>query len=145
MYNYIFLTHGDFGNILLNTACHIMDEKTNCKCSVYSMDFSMVAKLDEIKEEIKEKIEGVLANGEKVIVFVDIFGGSPSNVAFTFPKNENLDVVSGVNLAMVMYALEHINSEKDIDSMVSSIIKTGLQNITSAKQLLGTNKTDKGL
>jgi mannose PTS system EIIA component len=145
MYYYIFLTHGELGKTLLSTAGNIMDEDVSESCSVYSMDFSMVSELDNIKEEIKQVIEKISSLGRKIIIFVDIFGGSPSNVAFTMPKQDNLDVVSGVNLAMVMYAVEHINSDKDIQSMVSGIIRTGSQNITSARQLLGNNtKKDKG-
>ena len=145
MYHYIFLTHGELGKTLLSTASNIMDEDITENCSVYSMDFSMVSELDSIKEEMKQTIAGVSSLNRNIIIFVDIFGGSPSNVAFTMPRQDNLDVISGVNLAMVMYAIEHINSDKDIQSMVSGIIRTGSQNITSARQLLGNNiKTDKG-
>jgi mannose PTS system EIIA component len=145
MYSYIFLTHGDLGKALLDTAGTIMGEDFSQSCSIYSMDFSMAQKLESIKEEIQKDIDSSLGQGKKVIIFVDLFGGSPSNVAFTISKKSNVDVVSGINLAMVMYAFEHINGNKEMDSMVSGIIRTGSQNITSAKKLFDNNaQKDKG-
>ncbi len=139
MYFYIFLTHGDLGKTLLRTAENIMDENIAERCAVFSMDYSMAGALDKVKEDIKVSVEKAKSAGYKVVIFVDIFGGSPSNVAFTIPRQENLDVVSGVNLAMVMYAIEHIDSKKNIELIVSGLLNTGLQNITSAEKLLGEN------
>ncbi len=145
MYSYIFLTHGDLGNVLLETAGNIMDEDFSNRCLIYSMDFSMAEKLEVLKNDIRVDIDTFLSQGKKVIIFVDIFGGSPSNVAFTISKHSDVDVISGVNLAMVMYAFEHIDSGKEMDSMVSGILRTGSQNITSAKKLFqNDNETDKG-
>lgn len=145
MFFYIFLTHGDFGRILLETARNIIDEDVSEKSVVYSMDYTMSYEVENVKENVKKSVGTAISKGYKVIIFVDIFGGSPSNVAFTIAKQENLDVVSGVNLAMIMYAIEHIDSDKDMESMVAGILRTGSQNITSAKKLLGNKaKTEKG-
>jgi mannose PTS system EIIA component len=136
MYSFIFITHGDLGRTMLDIASRIMDEDVSDKCRLFTIDFTMVTELEEIKDNIKTTAEKFIAEGMKVIVFVDLFGGSPSNIAFTIAKNENVDVLSGVNLPMVMYAIEHRNSVKTLPVMVEGIMKSGLQNITSAKKLL---------
>lgn len=136
MYSFIFITHGDLGKTTLEVASKIMDEDVSSRCRMFTIEFSMVAKLDEIKDDIKRSADEFLAKGSNVIVFVDLFGGSPSNIAFNIAKNERMDVLSGFNLSMVMYALEHMNSDKDMSSMVEGIMRSGIQNITSAKKLL---------
>lgn len=136
MYSYIFITHGDMGREILDTAQKIMEENVSDNCSIFSIDFSMAKKLDEIKSEIKECLDGYIRQGRKVILFVDLFGGSPSNVAYTIAKHKDVDVVSGINLPMVMYSIEHIGSSKKLSEMVEGIMKSGAQNITSAKKLL---------
>ncbi|HNW16162.1 MAG TPA: hypothetical protein PLD55_06160 [bacterium] len=136
MYSFIFITHGDLGRTMLDIASRIMDEDVSEGCRLFTIDFAMVTELEEIKNNIKAAAEKFIAEGRKVIIFVDLFGGSPSNIAFTIAKNENVDVLSGVNLSMVMYAIEHRNSGKTLPVMVEGIMKSGLQNITSAKKLL---------
>jgi len=136
MYSFIFITHGNMGQEILETAQKIMEEDLTDYCSVFSIDFSMAEKLDDIKAEIKGCLDGYLEKDRKVIIFVDLFGGSPSNVAYTIAKHENVDVVSGVNLPMVMYSIEHLESSRKLEEMVEGIMKSGVQNITSAKKLL---------
>ena len=136
MYSYIFITHGNMGREILETAQKIMEEDLTENCSVFSIDFSMAQKLDDIKAEIKRKLDVYLEKGRKVIIFVDLFGGSPSNVAYTIAKHKDVDVVSGINLPMIMYSVEHMESAKELNDMVAGIMKSGVQNITSAKKLL---------
>lgn len=136
MYSFIFITHGGLGSILTDIAQRIMDEDISGRIKIFSIDFSMADVMEELKEKIKISVDELLGKKHKIVIFVDIFGGSPSNIAFSFAKTENVDVVSGVNLSMVMYAVEHMNSGKDFSAMIDSITKTGAQNITSAKKLL---------
>ncbi len=136
MYSFIFITHGNMGKEILETAQKIMEEDVAENCSIFSLDFSMARKLDDIKAEIKERLDGYLKNKRKVIIFVDLFGGSPSNVAYTIAKHKDVDVISGINLPMIMYSIEHMESSKELEEMVEGIMKSGSQNITSAKKLL---------
>ncbi|MGI6394231.1 MAG: PTS sugar transporter subunit IIA [bacterium] len=136
MYSFVFITHGRLGEILLETASQIMEEDVSGRCSFFTIEFSMASELEKIKEEINSSVESFLSKGMKVIIFVDLFGGSPSNIAFSIAKNEAVDIISGVNLSMTVYAIEHMNSEKPLQAIVEEIMRSGVQNITSAKKLL---------
>jgi len=136
MYSFIFITHGELGRTVLDVASKIMDEDVSERCSLFTIEFSMVEELEVMKENIKKASERFLEKGHSVIIFVDLFGGSPSNVAFTMAKNEKTDVLSGFNLPMVMYAIEYMNSDKPFPVMIEGIVRSGIQNITSAKKLL---------
>lgn len=136
MYSFVFITHGELGSTLLDIASRIMDIDVSSRTAFFSIEFSMVAELDGMKACLEKTIDSFLEKGEKVIILVDLFGGSPSNIALSLAKKDDVDVISGVNLSMVMYSLEHRDDETDIRTMVDGIIRSAKQNITGAKQLL---------
>lgn len=136
MYSFVFITHGELGNTLLNIASRIMDIDVTDRTAFFSIEFSMATELDGMKANLEKTIDGFLKKGEKVLILVDLFGGSPSNIALSLAKKEDIDVISGVNLSMVMYALEHRDDKTDLETMVDGIIRSARQNITGAKQLL---------
>ena len=136
MYSFVFITHGELGNTLLDIASRIMDIDVTDRTAFFSIEFSMATELDGMKANLEKTIDGFLKKGEKVIILVDLFGGSPSNIALSLAKKEDVDVISGVNLSMVMYALEHRDDDTDLETTVDGIIRSARQNITGAKQLL---------
>ena len=136
MYSFVFITHGELGSTLLNIASRIMDIDVKERTAFFSIEFSMVTELDSMKTNLENTIDNFIKQGHKVLILVDIFGGSPSNIALSLAKEEEVDVISGVNLSMVMYSLEHMDDDSDIRTMVDGIIRSSRQNITGAKQLL---------
>ncbi len=136
MYSFVFITHGELGSTLLNIASRIMDIDVKERTAFFSIEFSMVTELDSMKTNLENTIDSFIKQGHKVLILVDIFGGSPSNIALSLAKKDDVDVISGVNLSMVMYSLEHRDDDTDIRTMVEGIIRSARQNITGAKQLL---------
>lgn len=136
MYSFVFITHGELGSTLLDIASRIMDIDVKERTAFFSIEFSMVTELDSMKTNLENTIDSFIKQGHKVLILVDIFGGSPSNIALSLAKKDDVDVISGVNLSMVMYSLEHRDDDTDIRTMVEGIIRSARQNITGAKQLL---------
>ena len=136
MYSFVFITHGELGSTLLDIASRIMDIDVKERTAFFSIEFSMVTELDSMKTNLENTIDSFIKQGHKVSILVDIFGGSPSNIALSLAKKDDVDVISGVNLSMVMYSLEHRDDDTDIRTMVEGIIRSARQNITGAKQLL---------
>ena len=136
MYSFVFITHGELGNTLLDIASRIMDIDVTERTAFFSIEFSMAMELDGMKANLEKTIDAFLEKGEKVVILVDLFGGSPSNIALSLAKKDNVDVISGVNLSMVMYGLEHRDDDTDLEAMVDRMIRSARQNITGAKQLL---------
>lgn len=136
MFSFIFVTHADLGASLVRTAEFIMQEDFKERCEVFSIDYSMLADMNRIKEMLEQAVDRFAGKGHKVVIFVDIFGGSPSNVAFTFVKREGVDVITGVSLPMVIYAFEHREHDMTVAQMAAGIIQTGEDNLIGAKKLL---------
>ncbi|HNT27239.1 MAG TPA: hypothetical protein PKH10_03575 [bacterium] len=136
MFSFIFVTHGDLGASLVRTAEFIMNERFDDRCETFSLDYSMLADMDRIKELLERSVDRIVTKGHRAIVFVDIFGGSPSNVAFTFAKRDEVDILSGVNLPMVIYAFEHRDAPVSIAELTAGILQSGDESLISAKKLL---------
>ena len=91
----IVVTHGFFGKELLNSAKMILGEIKNAYGFALEPSMSPEELYASIVEEVGEAPEGS-------IVFVDLFGGTPSNVALKLAKERNFRLVSGVNLPMLI-------------------------------------------
>lgn len=72
---------------------------------------------DEFFEILKRKISE-LDTGEGVIIFADLFGGTPSNLA-SMLVNENVHLLSGFNLAMILEHLALRSNEFDPENLVT--------------------------
>jgi len=136
MFAILFVTHGTLGESLVKTAEFIMAKDLSERTEIFTIDYSMLSDMDNIRDAIEKSSERWLGKGYKVLLFVDIFGGSPSNVAFTLSKRESLDIVSGVNLPMTINAFENMDSDMEISELVAGIVQSGNDSIISAKNLL---------
>ena len=97
MVGVLILTHGDLAKELLASACKIAGELKNFAALPLSWSDGV--------EKAQERVGSALAhldNGEGVLVLTDIFGGTPSNIAMAFRKPGEVEVISGVNLPMVV-------------------------------------------
>lgn len=59
---------------------------------------------EEIRQRFRRAIDEVGQDGDGVLVLTDMFGGTPSNIGFSFLDQGLVDVLSGVNLPMVLRA-----------------------------------------
>ncbi|USS40144.1 PTS sugar transporter subunit IIA [Thermococcus aggregans] len=77
-------------------------------------------------EKIKQKLEDTLQATEEALIFADILGGTPSRVIaeVVLASNKKYEVVSGVNLPMVLQALIDLN-EKDVKTLAREIAVQG--------------------
>lgn len=73
--------------------------------------------------------------GKGVIIFTDIFGGSPSNIAFSFLEENRVEIITGVNLPMLI-KFSQLPKNITLKEAVSEIKKTGLGGIVVASEVL---------
>ncbi len=97
MVSVLILTHGDLARELLASANVIAGQLENFAALPLSWN-------DEI-DRAHEKVEAALERFDRdrgVLILTDIFGGTPSNVAMAFRDPGRVEVISGVNLPMVV-------------------------------------------
>jgi len=89
-------------------------------------------------EECRQQIQKGLAqvnNGNGVIILTDMLGGTPSNLTLTFLQEGKVEVVTGVNLPMLM-KLAQLREEKDLVQVALALKQYGQKGITVASEVL---------
>lgn len=128
MIGILVVTHGNFGTELLKSAELIIGKQENVKTLGLNHGDNVEELCDRVYESIKQ-----LDNGDGVLVFTDLFGGSPSNVVAMNMEHLNFYSLTGVNLPMLIEALDsrdNIELEELVDTVCTSGIE-GIKNIRS--------------
>jgi PTS system mannose-specific IIA component len=89
-------------------------------------------------EEMRSRIAAALEaadRGEGVLVLTDMFGGTPSNISLSFLSEQHVEVVTGVNLPMLI-KLATLAESKSLEDLAAFIKQYGQRNISVASELL---------
>lgn len=89
-------------------------------------------------EEMRLRIEKArrdVDDGEGVLMLVDMFGGTPSNLCLSFLEDESVEVVTGVNLPMLV-KLARVEAAMPIGEVAELVRDYGRKNISRASDVL---------
>lgn len=89
--------------------------------------------VDGIRLALTSAIESV--SSEDVIIMTDMFGGTPSNMSLSFLKENRIEVLTGVNLPMLI----RFASDRDkhgVAELAAQIRDTGREGVTVAGDYL---------
>jgi PTS system mannose-specific IIA component len=89
-------------------------------------------------EEMRSSIAKTLDQadqGEGVLVLTDMFGGTPSNISLSFLGERRVEVVTGINLPMLI-KLATLTEEKPLEELAPFIKQYGQRNISVASEIL---------
>ncbi|BAK94499.1 PTS sugar transporter subunit IIA [Tetragenococcus halophilus] len=119
----IVMTHGDFGKAAMESAQLIVGQQDNYDTvSVFVVD-----DVEQLKQELFDKVNQLdTSNG--LILFTDIVGGTPTNLASELLTREDALVVAGVNLPILLEVFT--NCTKDIQSLKEIITSTYNQGLS---------------
>lgn len=106
MVGLIVATHGGLAGELIRAAEMILGPLP----LIVAVEVSRHHGPDEIRGHFCDAIEAVGKDGDGVLVMTDMFGGTPSNIAFSFLEQGQVDVLSGVNLPMLLRATQERGS-----------------------------------
>ena len=86
--------------------------------------------MEQRRTEIQEKIAKV-DSGDGVIVLTDMFGGTPSNLAISMMTQDNVEVLAGMNLPMLI-KLAQVRSNQKLKEATLSAQEAGKKYINVA-------------
>jgi len=89
---------------------------------------------DQIREEIAAAIRKV-DKGSGVLILTDMFGGTPSTISFSFLQDNRIEVVTGVNLPMLL-KLSTYDRDMALGKLAEFIKSYGQRNINIASEIL---------
>jgi len=123
MIGILLVTHGEIGKSLIDCAAHILDDYPN---SVELISINSNNNLSNYSNIISQKIEG-LDMGNGVLIMTDIYGATPCNLLNKFVIKNKIEVVTGVNLPMLIKA---VSDRKDnLSLLVIDSIECAKKNI----------------
>jgi PTS system mannose-specific IIA component len=130
----IIVSHGRLAEELLNALTIILGEAPN----IEAISIGWYDDVEDSKKKISQSLKRVdQKNG--VVIFTDMFGGTPSNLSFSFLRDNKVEIVTGVNLPMLIkfVSLQRSNNLKDISRKV---VEQGKKNIHLASALLSSKQ-----
>ncbi len=90
--------------------------------------------VDTMREAIARALQ-TAEQGQGVLVLTDMFGGTPSNISLSFLDEHHVEVVTGVNLPMLI-KLATLREERPLDDLAAFIKEYGQRNISLAGELV---------
>ncbi|WP_300351446.1 PTS sugar transporter subunit IIA [Clostridium sp.] len=132
MIGVILVTHGGMASGIFDAVEMICGEQE--KFEVVSLQRGQDA--ESLGKEVSEKIEK-MNDGDGVVILVDLLGATPMNQsALNLFKWDNVEVITGVNLPMVVTATMERDSFNDIKELVDKIKSDGKESICSVREVL---------
>ena len=103
MIGILLITHGSFGEALVQNACHVLNKRP-----VQVNQLGVSAQDDPLDLlPLARQMLDLVDNGEGALVLTDIFGASPSNLAIKLLQPGWVEGLTGVNLPMLLRALTY--------------------------------------
>ena len=127
----LIVTHGRLAHELLNAAKTI--EGNLAGIDALSLEWN------DTVDVARTKIRQALARfekGTKVIIFTDMFGGTPSNLCLSFLERGEVEILTGVNLPMVVKFASLHSEAKDLAGLAHLIRDKGSNSIRVASDFL---------
>lgn len=129
----VVVTHGQLARELVSAAEMIIGEIPNVTAVSIGWHESPDDALREIEDAIKRA-----DSGKGTVVLTDMFGGTPSNLSLTFLEKDRVEVVTGVNLPMLirLAGLREEEEGDDLMELASEAAREGKDSIYLAGDLL---------
>ena len=126
----VIVSHGQVANELLSAAETIIGHVKH----ITAVSIGWHDDVEAAKNEIRRAIERV-SEGGGVLLMTDMFGGTPTNIASMFLKEGEVEVVTGVNLPMVIKVASQQGGES-LEELARLVRDQGRQGIYLAGELL---------
>ncbi len=130
MVGILIVTHGDLGTELLRTAQEIVGKLPR----VEAVSIQASEQIEKARKKIEVALQRV-NDGSGVLILTDLFGGTPSNLVLSYLETGRLEVVTGVNLPMLM-KVPSLREERDLRLLADKLAKYGQRTILVASEFL---------
>jgi PTS system mannose-specific IIA component len=135
MIGIVIVTHSQLGEALIDAAEFIIGRRPAALESI-SIDLSENA--EKLRQKIAEGIKRVKGE-EGVLILTDMFGGTPSNLSYSFLEEGHIEVLSGVNLPILIHAA-NMRDKMALVRLAQSLEEFGKKSISLASGILRGNK-----
>ncbi|HBB56035.1 MAG TPA: PTS fructose transporter subunit IIA [Hyphomonadaceae bacterium] len=130
MIGVLIVSHGRLAAELVAAAVHVMGPQSCFRAFAIEPDDDPTQKRDEILAAARD-----CECGDGVILLTDMFGGTPSNLAHSILRLGRFEVISGVNLPMLI-TLAQVRKTHGLEEAAKAAMEAGRQYITLSSSIL---------
>jgi PTS system mannose-specific IIA component len=135
MIGIVVATHSQLGDALIDATEFIIGRRPETTVSV---SVNLNENADKLRQRIVKGIKTVDRN-KGVLILTDMFGGTPSNLSYSFLEEGQVEVISGVNLPMLIKAVE-TREKSELSNLAIELEAFGKKSISLASGILKGNK-----
>ena len=139
MVGILIATYGDIGRSLLDTAVDLVGEDPAAVATITLGDNQGRAEAWDSLVAAADTVD----SGRGVLLMVDMFGSTSSTLALSLLADRSVEVLTGVNLAMVLRALLN-RKDADLQTLSEDVLRYGRRNVTSSADWLRSGEPAKG-
>jgi mannose PTS system EIIA component len=132
----VVVTHGQLATELVNAAEMIVGDLPQFA----AVSIGWHDDVNDARGDIEQAIARVRGEGG-VLLLTDMFGGTPSNLGMTFLETDRIEVITGVNLPMLI-KLANLRASTDLLAVAKEMRDHGRNAIWVASDLLRGEKTN---
>ena len=133
MIGLVIVGHGDYPDALLSAAESVLSGATQMKALSLRPDADPAGFTEKIEEAVME-----VDAGEGVIIMTDMMGGAPTNAALAMLNHPGVEVVTGVNLPMLL-KLSFIKG-KTVSEAARFLVEYGRRNLAQPSEMINSVK-----
>ena len=113
------VTHGSYGESLLQCACHVLNRRPE-----QLLQLGVTAQDDPLDVlPLAREMLAVVDHGKGVLIMTDMFGATPANVAMKLLQPGRIEGIAGLNLPMLIRALNY--RDKGMATLVAKAVAGG--------------------
>ncbi len=128
----LIFSHGGLAEELLKVAYDI----TGKKSGVEALGVYRCQSAESVKSRFSETVERLVREGS-LLVLTDMLGGTPSNITMRNLVSGRMEVVSGVNLPMLIVALQKKDTVSDVKELASVVSRAGRRSCIDCRKEMG--------
>ena len=134
MVGVLIVSHGRLAEVLISEVQFLIGNLERVKgVSIWPKDSN-----EEVKGRIREKMAEV-DEGDGILILTDILGGTPTNLSLSFLKEKRVEVVTGVNVPMLL-TLSSYQKGRSLEEICSLVKKSGRRSIILVKEAFGVKR-----
>ena len=137
MIGIVIVTHSQLGDALIDAAEFILGNRPD---TMVPVSIDLKENVDKLRKKIAEAIKQV-DNKKGVLILTDMFGGTPSNLSYSFLEEGRVEVISGVNLPILIKAVD-IQADMELSDLAQHLEAFGKKSISLASGILKGNKRE---
>jgi len=136
MIGIIIVTHGHLGDALIEAAEFIIGNRPE---AIESISINLSENAEILRAKIAQGIKKVEGQ-EGILILTDMFGGTPSNLSYSFLEEGHIEVLAGVNLPTLIQAASLRDKNMKLGELAANLEVFGKKSISLASGILKGNK-----